>query len=317
MINFNELSTKLQNILNGIDSETLSITNPLSAYQFKTNIFGSHLDSIADKNTKKNVFPIFISNEEGNIDPVKALKAVESNFTIYFYYPAKYKDDFNLLPEYLLNIFVGKILNYGLLSGYAISNISVPEFSQLERQQMKQFRDDISSIYNLPVDETQIWLSMSVVLTLNQYANLGKANGFIVGNQITDTLSFTDGGTTYSENLVYLNDETSHKSDCINQQDITETETSSLSKNSSKTTQLEVYMRDNTFWNKFIELFENGEMQNREFTFTRTYNLTTNHVYTHTFIVDTINSLYVIGELSYATLIFVKKASVITYGSEL
>lgn len=317
MINFNELSSKLQNIFNGLDADTLSIANPLSNYQFVTNTFGSHLDSVADKKTKKNIIPMFIQSEDGTVGSIKALKEVESPFTIYVYFPIKFKDDFFKLPEFILDVFAGQLYNYGALSGHAISKIDVPQFSQLERQQMRQFRDDISTIYNLPIDETQLYGVCQFTLTLKQYADLKLANGFIVGNQITDTLSFQYDGTAYTETLVYLQDEAISKSNGTNQQALTESETSSLMINTSKTTQIDAYIKDNAFWNKFIELFENGLLQNQEFIFIRSYGLSTTKAFTHNLILDTADSNIVIGEIMYFSMVFLKKAGVITYGTEL
>lgn len=307
MIRIDELATKLSNILNRIDTETHLISYDLSDYNFKVLTYGDYLDKISDKATKENFIPVYIATQQGDFEPIPNLKQVDINFDIYIYFPLDYKNQFFLLTEFLQNVFVGKILDYGTNSGKAISNISVPKIEPIQRLEMKEFKDWSAAVFDMPVDMTSKWGVMSFQLFLTQIANLGLENGFILGNQVNSTLSFSYNNITYSEQLVFATDVRNQGADNVAQQLTDEYETKNITKNTSYVDSFNVYCRDNDFWRKFIELFENGLLQNIAFNYSRLYYLTTTHVYSKTCIITSCDSSNELGEPKIFTIGLSKK----------
>src|SRR5690606_19545270 len=134
-----------------------NINNPLNNYSFNVITYGDHLDSIANRTLNKNEIPVYIANQDGDIVPIPSLNQVNMSFDIYIYFPIVFKDDFFRLGSYLMSTYVGQNLNYGALSGSGISNINVPMFGDLQKQQMNEFRTFINTSFGLEVVATELW----------------------------------------------------------------------------------------------------------------------------------------------------------------
>lgn len=299
MIELTELATTLQDILNNAN-------NPINNYNFNVQTYGYHLDSIVNKKLNQNSIPVYIANQEGDIVPIPNLGQTNYTYDIFIYFPIALKTDFFKLSSYLSTTFVGKILNYGTNSGSGVSNISVPTFGELQNQQMTEFKTWVNTNFNLSVVATEKWACLNFKLYITQLNS-----GFLFGNQVLSTLSFTYNGTTYSENLVYFSQARNMTADVSSQQALTDYETKALTKNTSYGDSIEVYIQDNDFWHKFIELYESGLLQNRAFTFTRSYAFASGSVsYSKNIILSTSINSYELGTPQTITITMVKKASI-------
>lgn len=185
MIIISEVAVKLEKILNDLDLETSDKQNPTSFY-FQVETEGFHIDHIKARDRNQNFIPVYISSLGGQYNPVKGLKQASYVIPIVFYYPVRFKNDFFALGEMLSETFVGEILNYGPISGKAVSNISVPTFGEIQNMDFQKFESWLSD-HNFPkfIEETEPYMSMQVNLYLSN-----SASGFIYGNDIKIDFSF-------------------------------------------------------------------------------------------------------------------------------
>jgi hypothetical protein len=192
MIILTEVAEKLSAILNGTDSETSGYTRPTDL-SFLVKTEGFHLDSIDDKPSGKNLIPVFVSSMGGQFNPVKGLKQASYSIPLTFYYPVRFKEAFFALANFLADVFVGTILNYGSISGKAVSNINVPQYGEIQDLDFKEFEKWVGANYQLPVDVMEPYMTMNVTLFLSN-----AAPGLLYGNDVKVDLSFTYGENTYS-----------------------------------------------------------------------------------------------------------------------
>ena len=273
MVILTEVAEKLQNILNGTDSEVV-ISKP-NDYDFVVLTNGFHLDSVALKN--KNFIPVYISQAGGDFDAVPNLNKSNYVVSVNIYFPVRFKDDFFALGEYLRQVFVATQLNYGTISGKCLSNISVANFGEIQNLDLTQFKEWVEQNYKMPISVFEMWMSMSFSLYLS---SLGS--GFIYSNAITYTLSYQYNGQTYTEDLVWVQSGTGLSNSPISQQKVGEDD---FAKNVINITNysksFSVYIRDNEFWNILLDHYNQQDMSDLEnLTLTKTYHLTTDKVYT-------------------------------------
>ena len=191
MILLTEVAKKLENILNGSDTE-FTQTNP-TPYFFKVQTEGYHIDNIIVPKEFKNFIPVFVSSMGGQFNPVKDLKQSSSSVQIVFYYPVRFKEDFYALGDFLVDAFVGTSLTYGSVSGKAISNLSVATFGEITDLDFKQFEEWVNTTYGLPLEKMEPYMSMTIVLYLTS-----AGVGYVFGNDIECNLSVTINSNTYS-----------------------------------------------------------------------------------------------------------------------
>lgn len=192
MIILSEVATKLEKILNGSDSETSGITNPTDFY-YQVETEGFHIDHIKRPDKAGNFIPVFISSMGGQFNPVKGLKQGSYSFSLVFYFPVRFKEQFYALGDFLVDAFVGTILNYGTISGSAVSNISVPQFGEIQNLDFNEFKKWVQERYEKPIEVMEPYLTMQLSLYLTS-----SAQGLLYGNDFTTDLSFTIGETTYT-----------------------------------------------------------------------------------------------------------------------
>lgn len=187
MIRLDEVAIKLENILNGTDAEiaSLDIVRP-NDFVYSVQTEGFHIDHIYNKDLKKNFIPVFISSMGGNFNPVLNLLEATYIIPISIYFPVRFKNEMFAMNEYLAKIFVGRYLNYGAGSGYAISNINVAQFGEIQDLDLKQFAKWTEEKYSMSVEIMEPWLSMQINLYLTN-----MQEGFIFGNQIKYDLSLS------------------------------------------------------------------------------------------------------------------------------
>ena len=192
MIILSEVAQKLEEILNGIESPSLGNTNPTPFY-FQVEAEGFQIDHIKKGDTTGNFIPVFVSSLGGQFNPVKGLKQGSYSYQINFYYPVRFKNEFFALGEFLVDTFVGTIINYGTISGKAVSNISVPQYGEIQSLDFDQFEKWMSAIYQKAVNKREAYMSMQVNLYLSN-----AADGLIYGNDVKTDLSFVYNGSTYT-----------------------------------------------------------------------------------------------------------------------
>jgi len=196
MIVLTEVARKLQNILNSLEG----FQNP-TEYEFVVATEGFHIDSIANVKKGRNFIPVFISSMGGQFNPVPELKQANYSIPIVFYYPVRFKDDFYLLAEFLASVFVGRRLYYGDISGSAISNISAPQYGELQNLDFKQFNEWLGNVYKKTIEKMEDYMTMQVTLYLSS-AN----SSYIYGNDVETTITVTIDGITYSNVPVIFDD---------------------------------------------------------------------------------------------------------------
>lgn len=178
MILLNEIAQKLEAILNGTDIETMEFSRPTD-FEFAVETSGYHLDHIYDKVTGKNFLPVFITSMGGSYDPVIGVKRNTYNVSVTIYFPVSFKEQMYTLNEYLVNCFVGTQRNYGALSGKCLSNISVPEYGEIQDLDLNQFQSWVQNVYQKRIDVMQPYMTMTFVLYL---VNAGE--DFVFGNSV-------------------------------------------------------------------------------------------------------------------------------------
>jgi len=167
-------------------------TNPTD-YLFIVKTEGFHIDSVARPDKKGNFIPVFISSMGGQFNPVQGLKQGSYSIPIVLYFPVRFKNDFFALGEFLVDAFVGTTLNYGTLSGKAISNISVPQYGEIQNLDFNEFRKWVNDIYERPIEVMEPYMTMNLNLYLSN-----AAPGLVYGNDVKADLSFTYNETTYT-----------------------------------------------------------------------------------------------------------------------
>ena len=189
MIRLDEAALKIQNILNGVDNDVISLglyppTN--ENYFFKVETEGFHLDHNYDMAEGKNFIPVFLSSAGGNFDAVRKIKRTVQTLPITFYFPVRLKDDFFQLNDYLADVFIAQLINFGPHSGVGLCNISVPQFGEIQNIDLKQFAQWVETNYKKPIEVMEPYLSMTITLYVTT-----QNSGFLLGNNVDYSLSFS------------------------------------------------------------------------------------------------------------------------------
>lgn len=188
MIIQSEVAEKLESILNNAN-------NPTGLY-YQVETEGFHINHIVapfNGSEHKNFIPVFVSCLGGQFNPVKGLKQGSYTYQIVFYFPVSFKESMFALGDYLVEQFVGQYLNYGSISGKAVSNISVPTFGEIQNLDLKRFEEWATPIYKRPIEIMENYLTMIVNLYLTN-----AADGLVYGNDVKCNLTFTYNNDTYS-----------------------------------------------------------------------------------------------------------------------
>ena len=196
MIILTDVANYLQSVLNSTSNPILNDT----ITDFVVATEGFHIDSIAhEKNSYSgnNFIPVFVGSMGGQFNPVPELKQAIYTIPVTFYYPVRFKDLFFQLGEYLIDTFVGQKLTIN--SNKVISNISVPQYGELQDIDFNEFTEWVNGIYRRKIDVMEVYMSM----TFNLYLT-NCASGFVYGNDVTVELSTTiDDVTLTSKNLAF------------------------------------------------------------------------------------------------------------------
>lgn len=314
MIILNELAQKLESILNGVDSEINSLltteekaTRP--DYAFVVEAQGFHIDHIMDQKKQENFIPVFVSSMGGQFNPVKGLKQGNYVIPISFYFPVRFKDDFFKLGDYLINCFVGQFLDYGLISGKAVSNLSAPTYGEIVDLDLAQFNKWADEIYQTTVNrKNEPFMSMNFNLYLTT-----AGSTFVFGNAAKVTLKY---GNLPEQEIVFANSSIQSTSQTNSQQELEpaigeHAEAESLPFGTAYGAGFTAYVENNEFWFNVMQTWMQGNSQSLEFTLKITIAIgNSNLLFQRTVYVESINVPIQKGQLITATFSFGKKAEV-------
>lgn len=309
MIILSEVATKLENILNGNDTETSSYTNPTN-FLFQVETEGYHLDHIMSYD--RNFIPVFISSMGGSYNPVANLKQSNVVIPITFYFPVRFKEQFFALNDFLVDVFVGKTLNFGTISGRSICNISVAQFGELDSMDvLKEFATWVANKYQRQIEVMEAYLSMTINLYLSN-----ADEDFVYGNEVKISLSIND--TLYQDtDITFAQASVQSQSQSMSEQIIGESETQGLPFGVAYGSSFAVYYKDTAFYRYLVEQWFSGNAQTLRFTLTLKIgedkvvnNATiTAPTFTRTCYVESVNLIVQKGELLTITFSFAKVVS--------
>ena len=179
MIVITELAQYLTDLLN----ETAN--RPTDLY-FKIATQGFHLDSIVDKEDyNRNIIPCFLSQREGEYDPIPDLNKSTISYDLTFYFPVRFKDQFYALGNFLAEQLVGKQVDIGEVSGTCLTTIDPARFGEIETMDLTQFKKWVEDIYQEEINVSENFMTMDITIYLS------SMNGYW-GNMFTASLYATD-----------------------------------------------------------------------------------------------------------------------------
>ena len=269
-----EVAQKIETLLNAATG--------FEQYQFVVETQGFHLDHISDKTTGHNFIPVFISTMGGQNNPVPGLKQAEATVPITFYYPVRFKDDFYLLYDYLVDTFVGQFITFGTQK--ARCNISLPQFGEIVDLDLKEFKEWVGSIYRKVIEVMEPYLSMTVTLYLST-----AGGSFIYGDdiKITNLVVYYNGNSILTDTApISIERADIGSSETAPQQAFGESYIKGYSANLGYTKELPLIIKNTSGYKSLINICEvTKDIQNlkvtitEEFPFSGTPALTSTHTY--------------------------------------
>lgn len=302
MIILSEVATKLNNILNGSDSETSTLTNPTD-FLYEVQTEGYHLDHIMGED--KNFIPVFISSMGGSYNPVAQLKQSNVVIPIVFYFPVRFKEQFFALNDFLVDVFVGKTLNFGTISGKSICNISVAQFGELDSMDvLREFETWVANKYQRRLEVMETYLSMTINLYLSN-----ASSEFVYGNDVKISLSLDE--TTYiDEDITFAQASVQSQAQSNSEQILGENESQGVPFGVAYGSSFAVYYKDNEFYRYLVAQWFSGNAQTLRFTLSLTIGEDgtdyTAPVFSRSCYIESVNLIIQKGELLTITFTFAK-----------
>lgn len=251
MIYLTEIIDKLNTVLNSSSYE--GFNNPTD-FLYRVESVGFHLDYNYDNKSGKNFIPVFISTLGGSINPVPNLKQVNINVPITFYFPVRFKDEMFLVFDYLVNVFSGKIHYYE--GKRALSNLSVPNYGEIQNLDLKQFKEWVDQYYRMPIEIMEPYLSMSFTLYIQTsdenylYGNEVKISRVKFTNLETGVVVVDDTNPTFIE---YVDMENSEPA---SQQLFSDTHAKGFPANAAYTKQMPLILKRTTEYYNLLQILE-------------------------------------------------------------
>lgn len=255
MVNLEIIRDKLENILNGTDSETSSLFSPASdKYFFSVATEGFEFKNIYDMESGKNFIPVFIGSSGGEFNPIPDLNEYSLSVQCQVFFPVRFKQDFyTYFTDFIRKVFVGKILTYE--EEKVLSNISVPQYGEIETFAVKEFKNFIANTYKMPFEVSEQWMSMTFIIYLS-----GIGGDFIYGNLASGRIDYK---THSLANPIYAAKELSVNVQVESEQVLGQTESKSLGVVSGYATSVSLYVEKNSFFYALITDYYNGVLQNQ------------------------------------------------------
>ena len=183
MIYLPDVANKLEEILN--NTVISAGVNP-NGYYYKVATTGFHLDKNYDRENGKNFIPVFIDTMGGNYDAVKQVKRAVKTITVALYFPVRFKEDFFLMDEFLVDTFVAQTVDFGGVTGPALCNISTTQYGEIVDLDLKQFAEWVSTKYGKVVSIMEPYMSMTFTLYITT-----QSEGFLLGNAVSYELTYS------------------------------------------------------------------------------------------------------------------------------
>ena len=237
------------------------------------------LNSVIEDGEERN--PLMVEGGEGDYEPYPNILINSPTFTCHMLVKA---DDLSLgyqAHEKLAELLVGKCMVIG--SEMCITNLSnlvVGQLALLDSNSFGLLNSQINAIYGRQVKDLSYWLMLDFSIYCTTAKNAGgmetNDNGIIFGNQVTNTLSFTHGGTTYTENYVNVSTDHAMTAASYSQQGLTQNETAGTETNVAYGEAVSFPLRNNAFGLKMAELYRTKDYNGLTVTLTTKITLGTN-----------------------------------------
>lgn len=255
MINLETIREKLEKLLNGTDSEIGDLISPSSdKYFFSVATEGFELKNIYDMKSGKNFIPVFIGSAGGEFNAIPNLDEYSLSIQCQVYFPVRFKTDFyTYFTDFIKKVFVGKILTYK--GEKALSNISVPQYGEIDTFAVKEFKNFVVNTYKMPIEVSEQWMSMSFVLYLSSVAS-----SFVYGNTIKTKMVYKDKET----NPIYARESIGANIQTESEQILGTKEAKSIGVISAYALSVNVYVEKNDFFEILLNDYFNGQIQNEK-----------------------------------------------------
>lgn len=269
MINLEDISKKISNVLNGTDDETSEISrnNSYMAYEYVVQTEGFQLDYNYNMSSGKNFIPVFVGSLGGAYNPVANLGESNYSIQITLYYPVRFKKDFYALNDYLYSIFVGKILTYGTQK--ARSNISIAQYGEIQDIDLKQFIQWAEQSYKMPKLIMEKWLSMTFTLYLTTADNLEEQDGLLYGESLK-IIKMSYKGEILN-NLTLISHTSNLAGEPYSEQILGQSLHKTLISGSSQVFEIPFFIRNNSTYKNLMIDYLQGTIDNNEVVITYDY----------------------------------------------
>ena len=257
MIIINEVAIKLQNILNGKDSE-VAISSLPSDFSFQIAIDGFHLDHIKGDN-HKNFIPCFLSQLGGEFDPVPDIQKQALNYNLTLYYPVRFKNTFYEIANYLATALVGKVMTWGDVSGRCLSTIDPATFGEIAPQDLAQYSSWVNATYGKAQSVSENYMTMSI----NVYLTTTK--GVLWGNDAQIKLYYEYEDINKSFYCKWVSNAFQQENSPVAQQLVNESKhTYNRINNTTNSYSVQFYLNDDN--KQLLELWFNDDLDGVNFT---------------------------------------------------
>lgn len=273
MIDIKEFSVFIQNVLNNVESASgypdcsfpmgkvdmpieFSVRTPSAPF----------FDSTINATKGSFVIPVMLEERgDGSFEAYPDIGMYEETYGLTIVFPVSEYEDMIAIYFFLAMQVVGKIKLIGEKSGYACFNLGVPTNGQmqyLEAREYSQFCADVSKVFGNGINISREWATMSFDVSVSSINGLGKADGFIYGNQVRHVLTMKyDVEGTLSETLVPIQPSTSEECNLSTQQGVSSKYAKSLVNGTAKGETNTVFVKANLFWKTLMKHYANGTLK--------------------------------------------------------
>lgn len=212
---------------------------------------GFRLTSVADRDLKRNVVFVYVSDFYRGLSPIQGIMKLGITCTVNFYAPVALKDEIAEIIDWISSEWSGGTVSIGDSSSTMVA-VGSPEYGDLisiDAESYKLFDAWTSDFYGVPSEVMTPYLPISLELTLG--ATYNDTTTFWNGNafSVSATGHFSDG-TTESADFVFVNSATAMVSTFASQQLIGETTSYSYPNISADNISFQAYVENNAFFQK-------------------------------------------------------------------
>lgn len=283
MINLETMAIKIDNVLNGTDTEIpVGLTSPANDnYFFKVFSEGLYLSQVFDRNRKKNFIPVVVGAYGGENNAVEGLGEQDRNVMIQILFPVRFKQEMYLLEEYLDAVFVGRELTFGTQK--AVCNVSPAQYGELTDFDFNEFNNWVENNYLQPIEKMETYMVMNITLYISTAKNVGNEGGFVYGNSYS--YSFSIGSKVNGEfiaamtdsNPVFVDQADGFSSQPQNQQLLGQKYSKGIGMATSYSKTIEVYVKNNDDYIWLINKYLDRDLQGLMVKVVEEYNIGTTH----------------------------------------